>query len=145
MDLFFPIIFRKHPYQTCHWARQPSAFPRPAFCGDADRSRRSDQHLATGGTGSNSGCWLARWIIWNITHLGVSANVGFTTEYPEHGTPQDFWGTLFSKPILAWVGGFFAEAPATQQAPQTAADCCNYLCSLASKTPGEVDLETPKA
>lgn len=28
------------------------------------------------------------------------------------------------------------QAPATQQAPQTAADCCNYLCSLASKTPG---------
>ena len=135
MDVFFPIIFR--PYRTRHWARQPSAFPRPAFCGDADRSRRSDQHLATGGTGSNrsnSGCWLARWIIWNITHLGVSANVGFTTKYPEHGTPHFGLGR--------W---FFAEAPATQQAPQTAADCCNYLCSLASKTPGEVDLDTPKA
>jgi len=143
MDLFFPIIFRKNPYQTCHWARQPSAFPRPAFCGDADRSRRSDQHLATGGTGSNSGCWLARWRIWNITHLGVSANVGFTTKYPE--LHRRILGYPFFQAHFGLGRWFFAEAPATQQAPQTAADCCNYLCSLASKTPGEVDLDTPKA
>eukprot|EP00434_Breviolum_minutum_P019581 symbB.v1.2.017275.t1/scaffold1325.1/size176917/1 len=28
------------------------------------------------------------------------------------------------------------KAPASQQAPQTAAECCNYLCGLASKMPG---------
>ena len=54
------------------------------------------------------------------------------------------WVPLFSKPILAWVGGLF-QAPATQQAPQTAADCCNYLCSLASKTPGGAEFGYTKS